>query len=133
MNIPRSPIEWDHERMEQNWQCHDDDTIAHRFLVTANTVKGYRLRRGWKRTAQRYHGGPKSNSAVMQAIAQALTLGTELHLQAWQLGSRSHVTIQATIKAAGIRSEVHILPSLNCLPRILKELAGELETKRTAA
>lgn len=132
MRIPRSSIEWDHDWMEQNWRCHDDDTIAHRFMVTANTVKGYRLRRGWKRTAQRYNGGPKSNSAVMQAITKALTFGAELHLQAWQLGTKSHVTIQAMIKAAGIKSEVHIVPSLNCLPRILKELADELEHKRKA-
>lgn len=130
MNIPRSAIEWDHEWMQENWQQQDDDAIAQRFMVTAQTVKGYRLRHGWKRERQRYRGGPKSNAFIMQAIDQTLTPGTELHLQAWQLGTKSHVTIHASI--GGSRTGSHILPSLNCLPRILKELVGELEHKRKA-
>ena len=133
MIIPRSSIEWDHEWMALNWQRYDDEVIAHRFMVTTSTVRGYRQRKGWKREHQRYRGGSKSNSEIMTAIAKAIAKGIDINLRPWQLGEKIHVTIQAHVRSAGIKSEVHILPSLNCLPRIMKELEGELESRKKAA
>jgi hypothetical protein len=130
-------INWDHAWMKANWQFLTDDQLAQKMDACVDAVKGYRLRRGWKRNTQRYNGGPKSAKLIQAAIEDAMIKGIELCIGRTLVGTRYQMRVTASMTLSQgqvLKSEPRLLAGVTAIPRMLNEINEEFaRMKRRAA
>ena len=129
----RTPrIIWDHAWMSANWSAKQDEEIADLLGVSRDAVKGYRLRKGWKRQTQRRHGGSQIK-IVQAAIDMALVRGIELNIKRVLVGTKYQMYVTAVFPCADGRVFTHrpkMVVGITALPRMFTEVIEEFNKHR---